>query len=104
MNELEQLPVNLRLTTLSQKEDEAHLAFYGKHNPHSNFFKSEMVVNNHLLSCADQYFKDSVCAQKILEAESPIRLRVILVLIDGRMFQNKLWKRVLWKSSSRIVN
>ena len=74
---------DLPIKDLHQKENENAICFQGQLSPLSNFFESQMTINNEQYCCVEQYYqsqkakrnKDTSTFQEIMNSRDPVEIK-----------------------------
>ena len=86
-DELEELPVELRPSTLAARQNEVILIFFSKHTVLSHHFTCEFVVNGRKYTSIEQYMTreraifakaSQETLQKIMSEHDPVQLKTIM--------------------------
>ena len=107
---LSSIPEEINGYNSTSKCDESSLDFFGELNPMSNFHRCSFTVDNIKYHSAEQfiqrekaiYFKDSMTAQKILDAKTPIECKQLSQEIGN--FDNQRWKEVAKEISFKGIH
>ena len=81
--DIHKLPPEIAAYKSSEKKNENYLAFHGEWSPYSNFLWSPFELDGNLFNTAEQYiqyhkalfFGDTDTASKILQTESPYKVK-----------------------------
>ena len=101
-DELEDLPVELRPSTLAIRQNEAILIFFSKHTVLSNHFKCEFIVDGQKYTSIEQYITRSRAifakasqetVQKIMNEHDPVQLITIMHFLK-RDNRQREWEAV----------
>ena len=102
-NNLEELPEDISAASVSSKENENVVGFFGELNPLSNFHQSPFVYNGVEYTCSEQliqyqkalYFGDKTSADKILNAQTGLDCKKLSKEITN-------YNHYKWKIEARV--
>ena len=96
-NTHDKLPEEISTTNLSTPRRNNMVEFFSKYSPLSNYYKSEMTVENVTYSCSEQHythkkslaFNDHKTAELIMNEEKPVNMKRLGSNIKN--FDHKVW-------------
>lgn len=109
INNLGELPAEIKLSDSSEMRDETTIAFLGPHSVFSNFHPAAFTENNVRYNCTEQmiqaekaaHFGDRVTLQKIMRERDPYKIKTHGSRVHG--FNKEAWNKVSKDIALRAV-